>query len=103
MQLALGRYGPIAVQMALAILALLLLAFAPPAQGRMLLVSLDGEPVAKATIRDLQATPLVAGPLPGSQVVEGERRRLSGLWSTGVMVLAAPAAICASLGSGESI
>ncbi len=102
MQVALGRYGPIGAQVAIAVPALLLVAFAPPAQGRMLLVPLNGEPVAKTTIRDLQATLLVTGPLPGSQVVDGERRHLAGLWSNGVMVLAAPAAVCASPEPGES-
>jgi len=100
MQMALGKVGPIAAQMALAILALVLIAFAPPAYGRMLLVPLDGQPVSSMAIRDLRATPLVAGPLPGSWVVEGDRRLLSGLWSKGVMVLAAPAAVCASPASG---
>jgi len=100
MQMALGKAGPIAAQMALAILALVLIAFAPPPYGRMLLVPLDGQPVSSTAIHDLRATPLVAGPLPGSWVVEGDRRLLSGLWSKGVMVLAAPAAVCASPASG---
>ncbi len=49
MQLALGKTGPIVAQLALAMLALLAVAFTPPAQGRMLLVPLDGEPVSRAT------------------------------------------------------
>ncbi len=98
MKLGFSKSGPIAAQVAIATTALLLVAFAPPAHGRMLLIPLNGEPVSGATIRDLRATPLVEGPLPGSQVVDGERRLLSGLWSDGVMVLAAPAAVCASPG-----
>jgi hypothetical protein len=93
----------LAGQLTLAIAAMLLVAFAPPAQGRMLLVPLDGVPLSETSIRGLQATPLAAGPLPGSRVVEGERWRLSGLWSDGVMVLAAPAAICASSASGGNV
>jgi hypothetical protein len=96
MKLALGKTGPIVVQLALAMLALLAVAFTPPAQGRMLLVPLDGQPVSQATIIGLRATPLVPGPLPGSFVVEGDRQMLSGLWARRVLVLAAPAALCSS-------
>jgi hypothetical protein len=96
MQLALGKTGPIVVQMALAMLALAVVAFVPPAYGRMLLVPLDGKPVSPATIGELEATPLKPGPLPGSWVVEGDREKLSGLWGQWVLVLAAPAALCAS-------
>jgi hypothetical protein len=60
----------------------------------MLLVPLNGEPVSMATVSSLRATPLLAGPLPGSLVVEGDREPLSALWSQGVLVLAAPDAIC---------
>ena len=96
MKLALGKTAPIVVQLALAMLALLVVAFTPPVQGRMLLVPLDGRPVSEATLRDVQATPLTRGPLPGSWVVEGNRRLLSGLWARRVLVLAAPAALCSS-------
>jgi hypothetical protein len=96
MQLALGKTGPIVVQLVLAMLALVVVAFAPPAQGRMLLVPLDGRPVSRAAIEAAAATPLKAGPLPGSWVVDGSRERLSGLWAEKVMVLAAQAALCSS-------
>lgn len=96
MKLALGKTGPIVVQLALAMLALAVVAFTPPAQGRMLLVPLDGQPVSQATIIGLHAIPLVPGPLPGSWVVEGDRQLLSDLWDQGVFVLAAPAALCSS-------
>ena len=96
MKLALGKTGPIAAQLALATLALLVVAFAPPAQGRMLLVPLDGRPVSAAAIRDAQATPLTRGPLPGSWVVDGNRDLLTGLWARKVLILAAPAALCSS-------
>ena len=94
MQLALAKSGPIVVQLVLATLALLVVAFAPPAHGRMLLVPLDGQPVSKADIEAKAATPLKSGPLPGSWVVDGDRQRLSGLWAENVVVLAAPAALC---------
>lgn len=96
MKLALGKTGPIVVQLALAMLAMVVVAFAPPVQGRMFLVPLDGQPVSQATIIGLQATPLVPGPLPGSWIVEGNRELLSGLWAQHVLVLAAPDALCAS-------
>jgi hypothetical protein len=96
MRLALGKTAPIVVQLALAVLVLLVVAFAPPAQGRMLLVPLDGRPVSEAAIRDVQAAPLTRGPLPGSWVVDGNRDRLAGLWARRILVLAAPAALCSS-------
>ena len=102
MKLALGKTGPIVVQLVLAVLALLVVAFAPPTQGRMLLVPLDGGPVSRAAIEAVAATPLKAGPLPGSWVVDGSRDRLSSLWPERVLVLAAPAALCAEEGYGAS-
>lgn len=102
MQLALGKSGLIVVQLVLAMLALAVVAFTPPAQGRMLLVPLDGRPVSRAAIAAAAATPLRAGPLPGSWVVDGNRARLSGLWAQRVLVLAAPAALCAEEGYGAS-
>jgi hypothetical protein len=77
-------------------------AFAPPAQGRMLLVPLDGHPVSRAAIAARQTTPLRSGPLPGSWVVDGDRELLSGLWAERVLILAAPAALCAEEGYGAS-
>ena len=91
-----GKLGLIVAQLALAVLALLAVAFTPPAQGRMLLVPLDGRPVSRAAIEGLAATPLKSGPLPGSWVVDGDRQLLSGLWAQRVLILAAPAALCAS-------
>ena len=98
MKLALGKSGPILIQLVLAMLALLSVAFTPPAQGRMLLVPLDGRPVSKTAIEAAAATPLKTGPLPGSWVVDGNRGRLSGLWAQRILVLAAPAALCANEG-----
>jgi hypothetical protein len=97
MRWVLARFSPIvAGQLVLAMSALLVVAFAPPPQGRMLLVPLDGQPVSRATLDGLMATPLKPGPLPGSWVVEGDRRLLSGLWAQWGLVLAAPAALCSS-------
>ena len=91
-----GNAGLIVAQLALAMLVLLVVAFTPPAQGRMLLVPLDGQPVSRSAVVGLQATPLAAGPLPGSLLVDGNRELLSALWARRVLVLAAPAALCAS-------
>ena len=91
-----GKAGLIVAQLVLAMLALLAVAFTPPAEGRMLLVPLDGQPISRTAVLALQATPLAAGPLPGSMVVDGKRRLLGSLWAKRVLVLAAPAALCAS-------
>lgn len=96
MHSALTNVGPVAIQMLLMALSLLAVAFTPPAQGRMLLVPLDGDPVSRASIERLQATLLLPGPLPGSWIVDGDRSRLSPLWGKRIMVLAAPAALCSS-------
>ena len=95
-----GIAGPAAAQATLGLLALILVAFAPPAQGRMLIVPLDGHEIAGSEIVQLHATPLAAGPLPGSWIVAAERRSLAGLWSEGVVVVAAPDAICGGAASG---
>jgi len=96
MQVALGKFGLIVVQLVLAMLAFAVVAFAPPAHGRMLLVPLDGRTVSRAAIEAASATPLRAGPLPGSWVVDGDREQLSSFRAQRVMVLAAPAALCSS-------
>lgn len=92
-------------QAAIAAVALLVIAFAPPAYGRMLVVPIDGHPVDQRLIRSAQATPLFQGPLPGSWVVEGQRALLARSFSSqGIIILAAPQAICADrLTSAETI
>lgn len=96
MKLSLRGWGLVVAQLGLAILAMMLVALAPSEQGRLLLVPLDGRPISKAAIGELMATPLKPGPLPGSWVVDGNRRLLSDLWVRRVVVLAAPAALCSS-------
>jgi hypothetical protein len=96
MRRGLNRFCPIvAGQLVLGVTALLLVAFAPPAQGRMLLVPLDGHPISAAIIERHQATPLKPGPVRGSWIVNGRRAALAGLFSSeAIIVLAAPDAIC---------
>lgn len=76
---------------------LMLTAFSPPAQGRMILVPIAPGAaqgmIARATHHDARLVDY--GPLPGSFVVEGSR---AALWpemlSHGVLLLAAPSAGC---------
>jgi hypothetical protein len=91
MKLDPGIAGPAVAQVTLGVMALILVAFAPPAQGRM----------PGPALHQLRATPLAEGPLPGSWIVEGESRSLAGLWSEGIVVLAAPEAICIGAASGD--
>ena len=98
-----AKTGPMLIgQLTLGASALLLAAFAPPAQGRMLLVPLDGEPIARTTIESAHALALKPGPVRGSWVVDGQRTALAGLMSEGIIVLAAPDAICGGLLSNEA-
>ena len=90
-------------QLALGLTALMLVAFAPPAQGRMLLVPLDGEPIAMPTIEAAHALALRPGPIEGSWVVDGQRAALASLLSEGIIVLAAPDAICGGATSNEAV
>ena len=105
------RYGPLItvpkarnslllwVQGALAIALPALLAMAPPAEGRMLLVPLAG--AAEGALFEAAVTagaaPIGAGRIPGSLVVEGRRAQLSGeLWTHGILILAATPSGCSA-------
>lgn len=99
-----GHISPMIVgQAAIAALAVGAIAFAPPAQGRILVAPLDGQPVDQQLIRRANATPLVPGPLPGSWIVEGQRAQLARSFSSqGIIILAAPQAVCADREQGAS-
>ena len=103
MRRGLAKFSPlVAGQLVLGVTALLLVAFAPPAQGRMLLVPLNGQPISAALIESRDATPLKPGPVRGSWVVDGQRAALAGLFlSQSIIVLAAPDAICGGPVTGE--
>lgn len=88
------------LQGAVATASLLILTFAPGEHGRMLLIPVTGQPVAAETLRPLMLTPLASGPLPGSVIVDGRGRSLAGaLFDKGIVMVAAPAAICGGIGS----
>ena len=82
-------------QLALVAMALGCAAFWPPSQGRMLLVPVvpDNHLLARAV--DGGALLLGSGPIPGSFVVTGRHRLLAAaLRGKGVLILAAPPALC---------
>ena len=92
-----------AAQGALAAAALLTLTLAPPAHGRTLLVPLNGIAVSQPLLDELMLSRLSPGPLPGSVVVEGRGHLLAAeLFDNGIIMLAAPAALCSDDGEGSS-
>lgn len=92
-----------ALQLALAVTALLAMAFAPGEAGRTLLVPIDGTPIDRAVLQQLMLRPLAPGPLPGSVIVDGRGRSLAGrLLGSGVIMLAAPAAMCGGVSATGS-
>lgn len=92
------REFPIAwVQLGLALAALCAFAFAPPAQGRMLLVPLTAAAAdsAAASARASGALLLGRGPLPGSLVVMGVRDDFGALpLAGGILIMSAPVLLC---------
>ena len=88
-----------ATQVAIALAAIATLALWPPAQGFLLLVPLTA--AARHSAPDLVvnggATLIARGPWPGSLVVHGSRDRL--VAPRGLLILAAPAAICGVQGA----
>ena len=89
-----SRWAAVA-QGVLAAVALSALAFVPPPHGRTLLVPLSADQISPVILDRLMLTPMARGPLPGSLLVEGKGRDLAGaLLNQGILMLAAPAAIC---------
>ncbi|MBV7255674.1 hypothetical protein KCG44_02610 [Pacificimonas sp. WHA3] len=86
-----------ALQAAMVVLAISLMAFAPPAEGRMIILPLSPGATTGLVndLHSLDARPLDGGPLPGSVVVVANRADLfmNMLW-TGRLVIAAPNAGC---------
>jgi hypothetical protein len=79
------------------LLALSALAFYPPAAGKMLLIPLTDAAAARIVPLALAggAALIATGPVHGSLVVSGERRRISAAFArTGIVILAAPPVAC---------
>lgn len=88
------------IQMLIVVCTILLVSFAPPARGTMLLVSTTGLPLAPIFDRAAAAgaRPIGMGPLPSSLLVFGDRDRiLATTLPAGIIALAAPSALCGSL------
>lgn len=99
-----GRTPLTLAQVGMVVAAMLGLAFAPPARGRMLLVPLSSHAAATlpAAALDGGAKLLAAGPVPGSLVVVADRARLGGVsLAAGMVILSAPPLLCGRGAFGE--
>lgn len=90
--------SPLSVQLGLVLIGLLLMAFAPPVRGAMLLLPL--RPLSEARLLNLAsangARLVQAGPLPNSLVVEGVSAKLApAMLSHGVLLLSGAQSGCA--------
>jgi hypothetical protein len=93
--------GAAALQGALALTAILILALTPPPFGRFLLIPLNGHPIGDGLLRQQMLDPRGPGPLPGSVIVDGQSAGAQALLSHGILMLAAPALICGTHDEGE--
>lgn len=95
--------APFLIQLGIALVGMIGIVFAPPAQGRILLVPLTAYAKARLPIAALgpQALLLGSGPFPGSLVVIENRRNLA--WSMlrlGILPVAASPAGCGNVAQG---
>jgi hypothetical protein len=86
--------GAAALQGALALTVILVLALTPPPFGRFLLIPLNGHRIGDGLLRQQMLDVRGPGPLPGSVIVDGQSAGAQALLSRGVLMLAAPALIC---------
>lgn len=96
-----GRMPMALVQIGAVVAAMVALAFAPPARGRMLLVPLAPRAAAKLPAAAVAggARLLGTGPVTGSLVVVADRAQLGGVsLADGMIILSGPALLC---GGGE--
>jgi hypothetical protein len=85
------------LQILLGAASLLILAFYPPAHGRMLLVPLNGVSVNEALTARLMLYRVGQGPLPGSVLVDGPGLMMAAaLLREGVVPLGAPQVLCST-------
>lgn len=90
------------VQGAVVTLALLAAILAPPEEGTMMVIPLDGEGMGRtiAWASGDGAALIGAGPLPGSILVYGKREQVTqAAWHHNGLVIKAPAIFCGSLSS----
>lgn len=91
MELAVSTWLPLAAQTGLALSALGALAWVPPAQGKMLLISLGGEDTPRLArwASSANARLIGPGPLAHSLLVDGNRSELSAqAWQHRAVILA---------------
>lgn len=90
---------PLVTQIAGAVLALAVLAFAPPDRGRLLVIALPGTsaPALLPRLVDADARLIARGPLPGSYVVDGSVARLRHAIGR-ALIVAAPRSGCGAEG-----
>jgi hypothetical protein len=82
-------------QLMLAATVLVVLGFAPPDRGEMLLIPLNGRPPSPRLLEQLPLVTERSGPLPGSLLVFGSSEgQFVSLLRQGVLILSAPQAIC---------
>jgi hypothetical protein len=94
--------GAAALQGALALVAILVLALTPPPFGRFLLIPLNGHQISDALLREQLLDRRGAGPIPGSVIVDGQSAGVTqALLSHGILMLAAPALICGTHELGD--
>jgi hypothetical protein len=86
--------GAAALQGALALMAILILALTPPPFGRFLLIPLNGRQISDELLRQQMLDRRGPGPLPRSVIVDGQSAGTKALLSQGILMLAAPALIC---------
>jgi hypothetical protein len=82
-------------QLMLAAAVLIILAFAPPDRGEMLLIPLSGQPLSHPQFAQLPMVAERPGPLPGSLLVFGSSEgQFWPLLRRGVLILSAPRPLC---------
>jgi hypothetical protein len=94
--------GAAALQGALALAAILVLALAPPPFGRFLLIPLNGHRIGDELLRQQLLDRRGSGLLPGSVIVDGQSAGAQALLSRGILMLAAPALICGTHGESNA-
>ena len=92
-----------AAQLVLAAAVLVILGFAPPDRGEMLLIPLNGQPLNPALLAQLPMVAERPGPLPGSLLMFGSSEGLFDyLLEQGVLILAAPREMCGEAHGGQT-